>query len=129
MKEGGSVVWFPAGLRDFSLLRNVQSSPGALWAFYIIGTGGGGFPEDKASRSQTNHWPSCSSAVRNVWSCTSTPTYSLTVCPQGELPLILILYKVLKFLLLFWPFLVFMVISTIINSEFSAVRNFIVVLA
>ena len=44
------------------------------------------------------------------------------------LPLIFLLYEVIKFLLLFWPFLVFTVTHTIINSEFSEVRKFIVVL-
>jgi len=47
---------------------------------------------------------------------------------RANLPLIFLLYKVLKFLLLFWPFLILMVTCTIINSEFSEVRNFMVVL-
>jgi hypothetical protein len=43
---------------------------------------------------------------------------------RATLPLIFLLYKALKFLLLFWLFLIFMLTHLIINSVFSEVRKF-----
>jgi hypothetical protein len=55
------------------------------------------------------------------------PFILLWLAHRATLPLIFLLYKVLKFLLLFWPLLVLIVTYTIINSEFSEVRNFMIV--
>jgi hypothetical protein len=48
VRAGRSGVRIPAGTRDFSLLRNVQTGFGAHSPFYSMGTGPGFFPGRKA---------------------------------------------------------------------------------
>jgi hypothetical protein len=52
-------VWFPAGARDFCLLRSVQTGTGSHPASYPMGTGG------KAAGAWS--WPFTSAEVKNMW--------------------------------------------------------------
>jgi hypothetical protein len=67
------VVRFPAGARDISLLRNVQTNSGSHPASYSIGTGGGGVISTgvKLPRREANTDP-INAEVKNEWSYAST---------------------------------------------------------
>ena len=49
----------------------------------------GSLSQEGAKRTgrEANHLPSCCSEFLNKWSCTSTITFTFTVCPETNLPL------------------------------------------
>jgi hypothetical protein len=68
----GSMVRFPAGARNFSLLHRVQNDSGAHPASYSMGTRCS-FPGGKAAGAcEADHSPTSSAEVKNAWRYTST---------------------------------------------------------
>jgi len=70
LQAGRPGIRIPVGLRDFSLLQNVQAGPGAHLASYSVGTG---VISPRKSGHGVNHSSLSSAEVKNVWSYTPNP--------------------------------------------------------
>jgi hypothetical protein len=66
LEEWGFVIWFPAGIRDFSLLQSIQTISGAHPASYWIDAGTLS-PGVKQQQRETAHSPPSTAKAKNVW--------------------------------------------------------------
>jgi hypothetical protein len=82
----GSVVWFVAGTRHFSLLQNIWTGPGAYPASYLKGTTLYLQLKRMGHESDCSYPPS--SGLKNEQSYTSRPPYAFVVCKERTLPFI-----------------------------------------
>jgi hypothetical protein len=74
VENWGCRVRFLAETRDFSLLQNAQTGPGAYPASWLSGSVSSLV---KRLRLDANHLPSSSAAVKKEWSYKSAPPYAL----------------------------------------------------
>jgi len=69
------VVQFHAKAKDISLLQNIQTmestQPAIQWILAALSPGA------KCLGHKADHPPSSSAEVKNVWSCKSSPSYTL----------------------------------------------------
>jgi len=88
-------VPIPAGARDLFLLQNVQTSPGAYPASYLVGNGDS-FLGIKWARHEVDQSPTSGDKVKNEWSYSFTPLMP-SWCRQGQLFLFIPLLRVTSF--------------------------------
>jgi hypothetical protein len=77
-ENGRNFIWFLAGVRDFSLIRNVQTDSGSHPASYSMDTGGSS-PGVMRPGRQAGYSPPSSTEAKNKWTYTATPS----ICLRG----------------------------------------------
>jgi len=86
-------------LRDFSILRNDQTSFGTHPTLFNIWWVQGFFPYVKAGDARSWTLTSSSAEIKNEWSCTSAAPYVFILCTRKALLYelqIFVIYDILK---------------------------------